>query len=251
MATASGLSLLAPAELDPWRTTTYGTGQLICAAVQRGARNVIVTVGGSATVDGGRGALQAIRDGGGLKGAQLVVLYDVRTPWEQSAAVYGPQKGATPEVVSKLAKRLDMFAKELPRDPRGVSSTGAAGGLAGALWSAHGAELVPGAAFVLDVLRFDDRLRRVQAVVCGEGRIDSQSSAGKIVGEIVERAHRAQVPAHAIVGRNQLTGVEARTLGLTSVTTATARLELERAADQLGRRLLEPRVPPPAAERHE
>jgi glycerate kinase len=225
MASASGLALVS--ELDPWRASTYGTGQLIRAAVEAGAREVLVGVGGSATVDGGRGALEAI--GRDLRGARIVVLCDVRTEWERCAEIYGPQKGADEAMVARLAARLDAFAGELERDPRGVPMTGAAGGLSGGLWGGLGAELQPGAPYVLDALGFDARLREADAVVVGEGRIDDQSAMGKIVGEISARARAAGVPVHALVGRNELT----TDIGLASVTEATTLAELEAAGERL------------------
>jgi glycerate kinase len=227
MASASGLALVS--ELDPWAASTYGTGQLIRAAVEAGAREVLVGVGGSATVDGGRGALEAIADAGGIEGARIVVLCDVRTEWERCAEIYGPQKGADEAMVARLAARLDAFAGELERDPRGVAMTGAAGGLSGGLWGGLGAELQPGAPYVLDALGFDARLREADAVVAGEGRIDAQSAMGKIVGEIAARARVAGVPVHAMVGRNELTA----DIGLASITEATTLAELEAAGESL------------------
>jgi glycerate kinase len=224
MASASGLALIS--ELDPWAASTYGTGQLIRAAVAAGTREVLVGVGGSATVDGGRGALEAI---GERLDASIVVLCDVRTEWERCAEIYGPQKGADEAMVARLAARLDEYAAELPRDPRGVPMTGAAGGLSGGLWAGLGAELQAGAPYVLDALGFDERVRRADAVVVGEGRIDAQSAMGKIVGEIAARARAAGVPVHALVGRNELTA----DIGLASVTEATTLAELEAAGERL------------------
>jgi glycerate kinase len=216
IASATGLALLSEKERNPWAATSYGTGQLIYAATQT-ARNVLVAVGGSATVDGGRGALKALSHRGGLSGAKLTVLYDVRTTWERCAAVYGPQKGADPQMVTRLSARLRAFARRLPRDPRGVEGGGAGGGLAGGLWAAYGGTLEPGSPYVLNMLKFDSRLREVDAVVCGEGRLDSQSSEGKIVGEIAARAAKAGVPVHAVVAHNELNEDEIGSLGLTSV----------------------------------
>ncbi len=102
MAAASGLALVPEAERDAWAASTYGTGELICAAVDAGAQVVIVGVGGSATTDGGAGALEAIEEHGGLGGVRVVVLTDVRTPWERAPAVFGPQKGADPALVTRL-----------------------------------------------------------------------------------------------------------------------------------------------------
>src|SRR5688572_29392004 len=118
-ATASGLGLVAEEERDAWAASTYGTGELIAAAAERGAQVILVAVGGSATSDGGAGAIEAIEDAGGLGTAQLVVLCDVRTQWEDAPRVFGPQKGADAEMVTKLAKRLDELAQTFPRDPRG------------------------------------------------------------------------------------------------------------------------------------
>jgi glycerate kinase len=219
IAAASGLSLLSEKERNPWAATSYGTGQLIYAASQA-ARNVVVAVGGSATVDGGRGALKALSHRGGVGRSKLIVLFDVTTTWERCAAVYGPQKGADPQMVARLSARLRAFARRLPRDPRGVVGGGAGGGMAGGLWAAFGGELEPGATYVLNMLKFDSRLREVDAVVCGEGQLDSQSGEGKIVGEIAARAAKAGVPVHAVVGHNDLSEDEIDALGLASVSEA-------------------------------
>ena len=237
MAAASGLALVTEEERDPWAATTYGTGQLIRGAVEAGAEEIMVAVGGSATVDGGRGALEAIEDGGGLDGARIVVLCDVQTPWELCAEIYGPQKGADPAMVRRLAQRLDALAAELRRDPRGVPMTGAAGGLSGGLWAGLGAALEPGAPYVLDTVRFDERLRGALGVIAGEGRIDEQSVLGKIVGEIGERALAAGVPLHAIVGRNAVPAEAAERIALRSVREATTLEEIEATAADLGREL--------------
>jgi glycerate kinase len=237
MAAASGLALVAEAERDPWAATTYGTGQLIRAAVEAGAAEIMVAVGGSATTDGGRGALDAVREGGGLGDARIVVLCDVQTPWERCAEIYGPQKGADPAMVARLAERLDALAADLPRDPRGVPMTGAAGGLSGGLWAGVGAALEPGAPYVLDAVRFDDRLRGASGVIAGEGRIDEQSVMGKIVGEIGDRALRAGVPLHAIVGRDSVPPDAAERIALRSVREATTLAEIEAVAARLGAEL--------------
>jgi glycerate kinase len=232
-ASASGLALLGDDERDPWTASTWGTGRLIRAAVEAGAREILVAVGGSATVDGGRGALEAITEAGGLDGARIVVLCDVETPWERCAEIYGPQKGADDAAVRRLAARLESFADELPHDPRGLAMTGAAGGLSGALWAALDAELVPGAQYVLDAIGFDGRLAAADAVVVGEGRIDEQSAMGKIVGEIACRARAAGVPVHAIVGNNALDPEVGRAIELRSVTEATTLTEIESAGERL------------------
>jgi glycerate 2-kinase len=234
-ASASGLHLVSDAERDPWVASTAGTGELILAAVEAGAETVYLGVGGSATTDGGAGAVRAIRSGGGLGGARIVVLCDVRTPFEDAARVFGPQKGADAEMVARLTKRLASQAARLERDPRGVPMTGAAGGLSGGLWAAFGAELVPGAAFVLDALDFDPRMRAARAVITGEGKIDQQSLAGKLVSEIATRSRQSGVPCYAVVGRRELDAFGARVLDLQVILEAGTEAELEAA----GRRLAE------------
>jgi glycerate kinase len=233
VAAASGLALLAPSELAPERATTTGTGELIVAAREQGASRILVAAGGSATVDGGAGAIEVIRTAGGLGESRLTVLCDVETAFEDAARVYGPQKGATPDAVRRLAGRLERMAAELPRDPRRVPMTGAAGGLAGGLWAELGAELLPGADFVLDALDFDRRLDRADATLVGEGRLDAQSFAGKAVGRIAARSRRAGVPVHAIVGSSALDGADAANRGLSSVRQASDRDELLDAAQEL------------------
>jgi glycerate kinase len=202
-AQASGLSLLTPEERDPERADTYGTGELIAAAIDAGARTVLLAAGGSATTDGGRGAIEALQEAGAIGTASIEVLCDVRTPYEDAARVFAPQKGANPAAVKRLTARLDELAAKLPRNPRGLLMSGCAGGLSGGLW-AHGARLRPGADYVLDALDFDSRLARADAVISGEGRFDSQSLEGKIVGTIAARCSAAGKPLHLIVGENAL-----------------------------------------------
>jgi glycerate kinase len=221
MARASGLALLAENERDAEAASTRGTGELIVAAVQEGARVVLVACGGSATTDGGVGAIEAIEDAGGLGGAKIVCLCDVRVPFERAAIVFGPQKGADPATVKRLTKRLEQIARDLPRDPRGEPMTGCAGGLSGGLWAQYGAALEPGAPFVLRTLDFDERMRASRAVIVGEGRIDEQTLEGKIAGEIATRARQSGVPCFAIVGRDELDAFGARMLDLQRVLEAT------------------------------
>jgi glycerate 2-kinase len=234
MAAASGLGLVAEEERDAWAASTYGTGELICAAADAGAEVILVGVGGSATTDGGAGALEAIAEHGGLGGARIVVLTDVRTPFERAPAVFGPQKGADRALVGRLEERLDELARRLPRDPRGVPMTGAAGGLSGGLWAAHDATLEPGAQWILDALGFDARMRAARAVVCGEGKLDEQTLEGKLVGEIGTRTRQAGVPLHAIVGKDALDPFGKRIIDLQVVLEATNLAELEAAGEHLG-----------------
>ena len=242
MAAASGLGLVAESERDAWAASTYGTGQLIAAAAGAGAQVILVAVGGSATTDGGAGALEAIADHGGLRGAQIVVLTDVRTVFEDAPKVFGPQKGADPDMVVRLRERLEQLAATFPRDPRGVAMTGAAGGLSGGLWAAHGAVLEPGAPFVLDALEFNERMRASRAVVTGEGKLDEQTLEGKLVGEIGTRARQAGVPLHAIVGTDALDPFGKRIIDLQRTLEATTLEELEAAGEALGRELAEGRA---------
>jgi glycerate kinase len=242
MASASGLGLVAEDERDAWAASTYGTGELIAAAIEAGAQVVLVAVGGSATTDGGKGALDAIADHGGLRGARLVVLCDVRTAFEDAGKVFGPQKGADPAMVKRLTQRLADLAQTYPRDPRGIAMTGCAGGLSGGLWAVHDATLEPGARWVLDALDFDERMRASRAVVTGEGRLDEQTLEGKLVGEIGTRARQAGVPLHAIVGTDALDPFGKRIIDLQRTLVATTLAELEAAGEALGRDLAEGRA---------
>ena len=230
-AQASGLGLVEERERDAWAATTRGTGELIAAATEAGAERVIVTVGGSATTDGGAGAIEAL-DEAGVR-VEIDVLADVRTAFERAASVFGPQKGADPATVERLERRLHSLADRYRRDPRGEPMSGAAGGLSGALWAEHGARLVPGAAYVLDAIGFDDRMRAAAFVVTGEGSLDEQTLQGKIVGEVATRCRQGGVACHAVVGRNALDPFQERILDLASVTEATTLEELAQAGREL------------------
>ncbi|MGK2936274.1 MAG: glycerate kinase [Solirubrobacteraceae bacterium] len=233
VAEASGLPRVAPEERDVMAATTHGTGELIAAAIDAGAAVVLVAAGGSATVDGGAGAIEAIEAAGGPRGARLVVLCDVRTPWEEAPARFGPQKGASPDQVRTLERRLRALGRELPKDPAGKPMTGAAGGLAGGLWATYGAALEPGAAFVLNTLETDTRMRAARAVVVGEGRLDRTSLQGKVTGELATRARQAGIPCHAVVGENALETFDARILDLQEIVQAGTMDGLQRAGEAL------------------
>ncbi|WP_354699398.1 Glycerate 2-kinase [Paraconexibacter sp. AEG42_29] len=238
VAGASGLGLVPDSRVGPqaaWDASTRGTGELIVAAARAGAEVILVAAGGSATTDGGAGAVAAIEAAGGLGGAALVVLCDVRTPFEEAARVFAPQKGADAACVERLSARLDEVAARLPRDPRGVPLAGAAGGLAGGLWAAFGAHLEGGAAFVLDAVGFDERLQAADALVVGEGRLDGQTGQGKIVGELAARAAAAGMPCHAIVGQDGTDDAGRGALGLAGVSEATSLAAIEAAAVALAR----------------
>ncbi|NEK57927.1 glycerate kinase [Geodermatophilus sabuli] len=234
VAAASGLPLVPEDRRDAERASSRGTGQLIARAVAQGARTVLVACGGSATTDGGYDAAQAILEAGGLRGAELVVLSDVTTPFEDAARVFGPQKGAAPDAVDRLTGRLHSRADGYPRDPRGVPRTGAAGGLAGGLWAFFGAELTSGIDRVLDAVGFDAALEGVEAVITGEGRLDEQSAHGKVVSGVLRRA--AGRPVHVCAGQVALTPDAARGLGIRSTTTASTVADLVRAGARIARR---------------
>lgn len=236
VAEVAGLPLVGtPSPETALAASTYGVGELICAAVDAGAEVVLVAAGGSATTDGGDGAVRAIAERGGLGGATVVVLCDVRTAFLDAPRTFGPQKGADPDAVGTLERRLAAlpWAAELS----GVPMAGAAGGLAGGLRSL-GARLVAGAPFVLDELGFDARMRRARAVIVGEGRLDDTTLQGKAAGEAATRARQAGVPCHAIVGRDELDLLGRRILDLQTVQEAGDAAALEAAAAQLAREQL-------------
>jgi glycerate 2-kinase len=233
-AEASGLALLTEEERDPWAASTHGTGELIVAAVEAGASEVLMTVGGSATMDGGAGALEALDEAG--VNPKLEVLSDVRMAFEDAPRVFGPQKGADPKTVKRLEKRLDKLAADAPRDPRGVPLTAAAGALSGGLYAYRKAKLVPGAAYVLDTVGFDEYMRAARFVVTGEGKLDQQTLAGKAVGEIATRCRQGGVACHAVVGKNDLDQFAIRLLDFSSVTEAGTARKLRSAGAALARR---------------
>jgi glycerate kinase len=236
-ATASGLHLVDVSTVDAWAATSAGTGQLIAAAVAAGATDILLGVGGSGCTDGGLGAVAAIEAGGGLGRARLTVLCDVVTPYENAARVFGPQKGADPAMVERLTARLDDTAARMPRDPRGVPRTGAAGGLAGALWATYGAELVSGIDAVLERQRVRERLQQVDAVITGEGKLDAQTVDGKVIDGVTRWAAKAGRPVFAVVGRNDASSEVLAKLGIAEVLEAGDPAALRHAAALLTRRL--------------
>jgi glycerate kinase len=202
-AAASGLPLAGgPEGNDPVGATTRGTGELIAAAVAAGARRVLVGVGGSATTDGGLGALEAIEEAGGLGGAEVIVACDVQTLFVEAAEIFGPQKGASPDQVIILRQRLEELAARYAARGTDVTSlpgAGAAGGLGGGL-AVLGARLVPGFDVVAEALHLKERLSRADLVVTGEGRLDASSWAGKVVGGVRGLARRVGVPLLVVAG---------------------------------------------------
>jgi glycerate 2-kinase len=184
------------------------TGRLVAAAAGSGAAVVVVAAGGGSCDDGGRGAIEAIEQEGGLRGATLVVLCDVRTAWQGDTS-------------------------SLRRDPRGVPMTGAGGGLAAALWAQFEARLVAGGPFVLEALDFDARMRAARAVVVGEGRLDRGTMMGRVTGEIATRARQSGVPCHAVVGERAIDRFDARILDLQAVLEASSLEQIEAAGEAL------------------
>ena len=197
LAEASGITTPHPGRRDPVSADTYGTGMLIADAVCRGATRVILAAGGSATTDGGAGAVAALR-GVDLSRVEIAVLTDVTTRFTDAAVVFGPQKGADAATVVALTERLRHQGATYPRDPDTVAGGGAAGGFAGGMWAHFDARLVPGADFVLDACGFDAALAGATAVVVGEGRLDAQTTQGKIIAAILRRA--GDLPVYAVVG---------------------------------------------------
>ncbi len=235
MALASGLELLRPGELNPLVATTYGTGQLMQAALEAGARRVIVGMGGSATVDGGAGCLQAlgvrlldaygqdVPPGGGSlssvytidisgldarwRAVEVIIASDVENPTTGetgAAAVFGPQKGAGPHEVRVLEAGLRHFFTKV-RDQLGVDvldipGGGAAGALSAGLMAVLGGRIESGIDIILDRRGFDEHLRGARLVITGEGRMDEQTVYGKGPIGVARRARAASVPTVALVG---------------------------------------------------
>jgi glycerate 2-kinase len=204
MARASGLALVGgPDGNDPVAASTVGTGELIGVAVDSGARRVLVGLGGSATTDGGLGALRALYPLHRLGGLQLVALCDVRTRFVEAAEVFAPQKGASVAQVELLRRRLDRLAdvylSDYGVDVRDLAGAGAAGGLGGGL-AVAGASLVPGFAAVADELELHDVVEGADLVITAEGFLDQQSFEGKVVGGVVGLAAPLGVPCVAVVG---------------------------------------------------
>jgi glycerate kinase len=204
MAQASGLALVGgPDGNDPIAATTHGTGELINAALDAGANRIVVGMGGSATTDGGLGAVRAMWAPGRLRGVRLTAACDVRTRFVDAAEVFAPQKGASSAQVALLKRRLERLAQayieDYGVDVRDLDGSGAAGGLAGGL-AALGATLVSGFDVVADEVDLDDQIAAADLVITGEGFIDAQSFEGKVVGGVVAIAAQMERPVLAIAG---------------------------------------------------
>jgi glycerate 2-kinase len=235
MAAASGLHLVPIEKRNPLVTTTKGTGELILATLELGINHLIIGIGGSATNDGGAGMVQAlggrlldkngveIGHGGGalsklssidlsqfdlrLKDLKITVACDVDNPLtgpRGASAVYGPQKGATPEMINQLDQGLANFAniveKELNKPFRDIPGAGAAGGLGAGLIAFLSADLQPGVDIVIEAVHFQDHMKGAALVITGEGRIDSQTIYGKTPIGVAKAAKKNNVPVIAIAG---------------------------------------------------
>ncbi len=235
MAAASGITLVPEGRRDPRVSSTFGTGQLLRAALDQGFRRIVVGIGGSATNDGGSGMAKALGirflDGRGetlpeggaalarlasidlsgvdprLSGAEILVACDVDNPLtgpRGASAVFGPQKGATPAVVAELDAALERFARIATqvtgRDVAGLPGAGAAGGLGAGLLFFTPARLVPGIDLVLDSTRFDEQVRGASLVIVGEGRTDHQTAMGKAPVGVARVAARHGVPVLLVSG---------------------------------------------------
>ncbi|MBA3374635.1 MAG: glycerate kinase [Actinobacteria bacterium] len=193
-AAAIGLPQLAANERDPLRASSRGFGELVLAALESSPASLVLALGGVATVDGGAGLREAVA----ALPAPTIVLCDVQTRLGDAARIFGPQKGASAADVATLTRRL--AAMEELRPYAELPGAGAAGGLGAAL-AALGAELVPGAATVLDLLGFDELLTDCDLVVTGEGQVDATTAEGKAPGEIASRCVAAAVRCVVFGGR--------------------------------------------------
>ena len=235
MASISGLPLIRKEQQNPMETSSFGTGELILDALQKGCTRFVVGIGGSATNDAGTGMLQALgfkfldREGktlghGGktlidiahidqsqvhpsLKNAHFIVACDVRNPFygpEGAAFVYARQKGADDTMIIKLDKGMQSFAEviqqETGKDISLIPGSGAAGGLGGGMLALLDAELKSGADLLLDFCKFEEKVSDADLIITGEGSIDRQSLMGKIPGKILQTAHKHHIPVIAISG---------------------------------------------------
>jgi glycerate kinase len=236
MADASGLRLLRREEYDPLHATTFGTGELIKCALDKGVNKIIIGIGGSATVDGGTGILRALGvrflDAGGkilpnlpeglaelesidlsglaqrISRCALTVLCDVENPLlgEQGAArVFGPQKGATGPAIEQLeavlTKLRDVMFRQTGRDLAAIRHGGAAGGVAAGLQGFLNAKLVNGIDYFLDITGFEDALEKADLVITGEGRMDEQTLRGKGPFGVAVRAKKKNIPVIGLAGQ--------------------------------------------------
>lgn len=249
MAQASGLPLLRPDERNPLITSSFGTGELIVHALNEGYRKFIIGLGGSATNDGGVGMLKALgasfydQDGvllpkGGasleklsymdlsgldkrLQESTFTIASDVNNPLcgaNGASAVFGPQKGATPEMVQRLDMALSRFAdvveKQLGVDVRHLPGSGAAGGMGAGLLAFLHAEFKSGIELVMDAIQFEQNIQVADLIITGEGKLDEQTMAGKVIAGVCKKAKPYQIPTIAICGGMELTSEQMDEIGL-------------------------------------
>ncbi len=203
MSRAAGRALLRhPHDDDPVTADTAGVGHLLLAARHAGATRIVIGCGGSATTDGGWGAVQAVGSPDALAAVELVVACDVTTPFRQAAAIFGPQKGASPQQIAFLEDRLgslsDRYRRDFGVDVDAIPGAGAAGGLAGGL-AALGARLAPGFDLVADLTGLPRAIATADLVVTGEGHLDPPSFEGKVPGGVLALA-QGRCPVLCIVG---------------------------------------------------
>ena len=204
MAAASGLALVGGAEgNDPMQADTTGTGELLLAALEAGAERIIVGLGGSASTDGGLGAVEAVASPARLAALEITAACDVDIPFDDAPRRFAEQKGAGPAQIALLERRMHATAAwyrdTFGVDVEGLAYAGAAGGLGGGL-AVLGAELVSGFEVVAEEVALDEHLAAVDLVVTGEGFVDAGSYQGKVVGGIVEAARAAGVPVLVVAG---------------------------------------------------
>jgi len=267
LAAASGFELITAARRDPRRTSTYGFGQLLDAARETGVTQIIAGIGGSATNDGGAGMAQAIgyrlvdmgdvdidRGGEALlrldridvglfdpawRSVRVKVATDVTNPLtgpQGASHVYGPQKGADPATAELLDQALAHYAKVLERDLHkpvaNMPGAGAAGGAGAGLMAFLDAELVPGAALIVDAAGLPAALSGADLVITGEGRIDGQTAFGKAPGEVARRAHQAGIPVLFVAGTRAPGWDQLQGLGIRTVVTLDDEIAQEGGADR-------------------
>ena len=245
MAAASGLPLLTEPERDPEKTTTYGTGEMILDALDRGFRDISIAIGGSATNDGGMGCMCALGvrfldENSRVAKTKFTVMCDVNNPLcGENGATYtfGPQKGGTPESLARLEEGMlhyrDVLLREFGVDVNEIPGAGAAGGVGAALVVFLNAVLKSGIETVLNLVDFDSRLQGVSLVVTGEGRTDWQSAFGKVLHGVGMHSKKYGIPAVAIVGSMGQGAERIYDSGIDSIlTTVNAPMELHAALEQ-------------------
>ena len=203
VASASGLTLLHPSELDPLRTSSYGTGLLMADAVRRGCREIILGMGGSATNDGGAGMVEALGTLLHDRKIALTACYDTDIRFAEATALYGPQKGVNDQNCDEVLRRMDALEIRYGKERMQLPGTGAAGGIGGAVVYLGG-QLLSGADFMLDRLRFEQRICElgIDLILTGEGCFDRQTLTGKLPLKV---ALRASVPVYALAGKVMVT----------------------------------------------